>query len=81
MIKNCKEKLVICTTVPDTILYILKGQPKYLKQYFDVVIITSYSGHNENIIELEHVSIYNVAFKRNINLLYDILALFQMILL
>lgn len=81
MIKSCKEKLVICTTVPDTILYILKGQPKYLKQYFDVVIITSYSGHNENIIELENVSIYNVAFKRNINLLYDILALFQMILL
>ncbi len=81
MNKLKKEKLVICTTVPDTLLYILNGQPKYLKKYFDVVIITSYSGYNRNFFELENVTVYNVAFKRDINLLYDIVALFQMILL
>lgn len=76
-----KSKLVICTTVPDTILYILKGQPKYLNQYFDVVIITSYSEKCKNIIDNEHVKLYNVAFKRNINILFDFIALIQMIIL
>jgi hypothetical protein len=50
MINRSKEKLVICTTVPDTILYILKGQPKYLNQYFEVFIITSKSEKNKIII-------------------------------
>jgi glycosyltransferase involved in cell wall biosynthesis len=78
---NSKIKLVICTTVPDTILYILKGQPKYLNQYFDVVIVTSYSEKCRNISDLENVRVYNVAFKRNINIFFDFVALIQMILL
>jgi glycosyltransferase involved in cell wall biosynthesis len=81
MSKVNKDKLVICTTVPDTILYILKGQPKYLKQYFDVVIITCKSEKNKLISENEGVIVYEVAFKRNINLLFDFLALIQVIIL
>jgi glycosyltransferase involved in cell wall biosynthesis len=81
MSNNIKEKLVICTTVPDTILYILKGQPKYLNQYFEVVIITCKSDKNKIIADYEGVRVYEVAFKRNINLFFDLTALFQMIFL
>lgn len=76
-----KDKLVICTTVPDTILYILKGQPKYLNQYFEVFIITSKSEKNKIISDNEGIRVYEVAFKRNINLVFDLFALIQMIFL
>ncbi len=81
MINRSKEKLVICTTVPDTILYILKGQPKYLNQYFEVFIITSKSEKNKIISNNEGIRVYEVAFKRNINLVFDLFALIQMIFL
>lgn len=81
MSKVNKDKLVICTTVPDTILYILKGQPKYLKQYFDVFVITCKSEKNKLISESEGVMVYEVAFKRNINLPFDFFALIQVIIL
>jgi glycosyltransferase involved in cell wall biosynthesis len=76
-----KFNLVICTTVPDTILYILKGQPRYLNQYFNVVIITSKSEKNKVLAEQEGVIIYEVSFKRNINLFFDFVSLIQMIFL
>jgi glycosyltransferase involved in cell wall biosynthesis len=81
MINRNKEKLVICTTVPDTILYILKGQPKYLNQYFEIFIITSKSDKNKIISNNEGIIVYEVAFKRNINLVFDLFALIQMIFL
>jgi glycosyltransferase involved in cell wall biosynthesis len=81
MINTNKDKLVICTTVPDTILYILKGQPKYLNQYFEVFIITSKSEKNKIISNNEGIRVYEIAFKRNINLVFDLFALIQMIFL
>jgi glycosyltransferase involved in cell wall biosynthesis len=81
MINTSKDKLVICTTVPDTILYILKGQPKYLNQYFEVIIITGKSHKNKIISKYEGIRVYEVAFKRNINLLFDLIALIQMVFL
>jgi glycosyltransferase involved in cell wall biosynthesis len=76
-----KYKLVICTTVPDTILYILNGQPRFLNQYFDVVIITNKSVKNRSLTDYEGVIIYELKFKRNINLLKDLKSLIQMIFL
>ena len=76
-----KVKLVICTTVPETILYILKGQPKYLNQYFEVIVITSKSDKNKFISENEGVKVYEVYLKRNINLIFDIIVLIQMFFL
>lgn len=81
MINTNKVKLVICTTVPDTILYILKGQPKYLNQYFEVIIITGKSIKNKIISANEGIRIYEIAFKRNINLVFDLFAIIQMIFL
>lgn len=81
MTDNKKYKLVICTTVPDTILYILKGQPKYLKDYFEVVIITSNSDKTDRIRINENVIVYTISLKRNINLIFDFIALFQMLFL
>ena len=76
-----KDKLVICTTVPETILYILKGQPKYLSQYFDVIVVTCKSAKNKVISENEGIKVYEVYFKRNINLFSDIIVLIQMFFL
>jgi glycosyltransferase involved in cell wall biosynthesis len=81
MIDLNKCKLVICTTVPETILYILNGQPKFLNQYFDVYIITNKSLKNKILAENEGVSIYEISFKRKINLLSDLISLIQMIFL
>ncbi len=81
MANSKKEKLIICTTVPDTILYILKGQPQYLKSYFDVVIITGKSEKSKLISVREGVRVYEVPFKRNISLFFDLVTFIQMFFL
>ena len=72
--KDEKVKLVICTTVPETILYILNGQPKYLSENYNIVIVTGKSVDCKLIRENEGVLVYEVPFRRNISLFYDLYA-------
>jgi glycosyltransferase involved in cell wall biosynthesis len=74
-----KKRIVICTTIPDTILYILKGQPYFLSQYFDVYIFTAKSSKCDLINKLEGVKVYQLNFVRKINIIHDLISLFQMI--
>lgn len=81
MIKDKKNKLIICTTVPDTLLYILKGQPKYLSNYFEVIVITGRSKKNATFINNENIKLYEIYIKRNINIFFDFISLIQMIII
>ena len=61
------KKLVILVTVPVVLETWLKGQPKFLSQYYEVEIITSYSDKIKNIEKYENVNIKVVEFNRKIN--------------
>lgn len=66
------KKLVIIVTVPVVLETWLKGQAKYLSQFYDVEIITSYSSAISIIEIYENVPIHIIEFNRKINPLLDI---------
>lgn len=72
------KKLVILVTVPVVLETWLKGQPKFLSQYYEVEIITSYSDKIKNIEKYENVNIKVVEFNRKINIFKDLKVLVQL---
>lgn len=74
------KKLVIIVTVPVVLETWLKGQAKFLSNYYEVEIITSSSQSIKNIEQFENVSIKVVDFNRKINLFKDLKVLIQLVL-
>jgi glycosyltransferase involved in cell wall biosynthesis len=74
------KKILIVTTVPETLLYILKDQPQFLSQYFLVELATSMS---ENFLEIvtdgSDVGISILDMTRGINPFQDIISILCMI--
>lgn len=67
-----KKKISIIVTVPLSLETWLKGQPRYLSNYYDIELITSYSKSIERIRSYENVTITLVDFTRQINPLKDL---------
>jgi glycosyltransferase involved in cell wall biosynthesis len=65
-------------TVPVVLETWLKGQPKFLSQYYDIEIITSNASTIQDIEKYENVSIKIIDFNRKINLFKDLKVLFQL---
>ena len=74
-----KKKLIIVTTVPQTVYYILKDQPRFLSNLYDVKIVTSSGPEVSKIKEREEVDIYEIDMKRKISLFSDLISLFKLI--
>lgn len=73
-------KLVRTSTVPQSLNGLLKGQLKFLNQYFE---ITAVSGYNENLEEVkqrEGVKIADILMSRKINLIQDLKSLIKLYL-
>src|SRR3990167_816769 len=74
------KKLVIVVTVPVVLETWLKGQAKFLSNYYEVEIVTSSSDTIKNIEQFENVSIKVVDFNRKINFFKDLKVLIQLFL-
>ena len=75
------KKLLIVTTVPSTLRYILSGQPKFLSGFYDVAAVST-PGRDLKIVEdSEGVRTYGIAMTRGISPLSDLISLFKMIVL
>lgn len=74
------KKLTILVTVPVVLETWLKGQAKFLSQYYQVEIITSNSNNIENIRKYENVDIKILDFNREINIFKDLKVLFKLVL-
>ncbi len=72
------NKLVIVVTVPVVLETWLKGQAKFLSNYYEVEIITSNSENIKSIENFENVSIKVVDFNRKINFFKDLKVLIQL---
>lgn len=75
-----KKKLIIIVTVPVVLQTWLKGQAKFLSQYYEVEIITSNSNNIDNIQKYENVNINIVDFNRKINIFKDLKVLLQLLI-
>ncbi|CDU01204.1 glycosyltransferase family 4 protein [Vibrio coralliirubri] len=73
-----KKKLLIVTTVPETLSSILKGQPKKLSKNFEVSIVSSGSPLLSSVQRYEGVNCHSVNMKRGISPFMDLLSLIKM---
>ncbi|MEL4388109.1 glycosyltransferase family 4 protein [Shewanella xiamenensis] len=74
------KKILIVTTVPDTICDILSGQPAFLKKYYDVRVACSSNLRVNKIVEREGVIVHSVPMVRGINPVFDLYSIFRMII-
>jgi len=71
-------KLVIITTVPETLATILRGQPNWLSKHLSVICITS-PGAMFHAVELqEQIRVIPVPMNRGISPFKDLLSIFRM---
>lgn len=73
------SKLLIVTTVPETLATILKSQPKYLSQFHNVEIATSQDETFKVVAKNEGVRVHAVPMERGISPWRDLLSLFYFI--
>lgn len=81
MHNKMKKRLVIVTTVPETLASILKGQPRFLNDTFDVSLVSSPEVEAGKLEALEGVPVYPVPMFRGISLFKDFISVVNMIFL
>ncbi|WP_354686947.1 glycosyltransferase family 4 protein [Cupriavidus necator] len=72
-------KIVIVSTVPETISVILRDQPRFLRQHFDVEVVSSPGEACRVIAQNEGVHVHTVRMERGISVLRDVLSVLAMI--
>jgi len=71
------KKVIIITTVPLSLATLIKGQPKYLSQFFEVKLVTSSSDFNNKIVEYEGVELKSINMTRKITIFQDLKSLLE----
>ncbi len=71
-------RLLISTTVPETLETILKEQPRYLSRHFHVELATSPSESFSKVGRNEGLVVHLVPMKRGISVLKDLVSVFRM---
>jgi glycosyltransferase involved in cell wall biosynthesis len=72
-------RLMIVTTVPETLATILRHQPRHLSRSFEVHLVTSCGPLLTNVVEEEHAQVAIVPMVRGIHPLRDIRAIASML--
>ncbi|MBU1309904.1 MAG: glycosyltransferase family 4 protein [Gammaproteobacteria bacterium] len=73
-----KKKLLIATTVPDTLEFILESQPRFLNGNYQVVVVSSELERLKNFAGNEGVDCVSVEMARGISPFQDIISIFRM---
>lgn len=78
---NNRPKLIRISTIPSSMESFMKGQLRFLSDYYDVIAVSS-PGEKLNIIrERENVKTIALPMERRISLWKDLVSLIRMILL
>lgn len=71
------EKIVRITTVPISLRTLLKGQLKFMSQYYEIVGLTSPGKEVQDVINDEGIRVIEVVLTRSITPLKDLISLFK----
>lgn len=71
-------RLLIATTVPETLAIILRDQPRYLAQHFDLALVTSPGDEFDRLLA-EGVPVHQVPMQRGISPLNDFWSVCRMV--
>lgn len=72
------KRILISTTVPETLATILKRQPHFLAQHFQVALATSPGEAFSQVADNEGLAIYAVPMTRGISILNDLASVVRM---
>lgn len=73
-----KFKLFRTSTVPVSLDYLLKGQLRFLNQYFEVVAVSGEDAHLRTVAEREQVRVVPLTMQRAIRPFHDLVALWRL---
>lgn len=73
------KRLLIVTTVPETLATILKGQPRHLSSCFEVMLASGSADSLEQVQQVEGIKVHVVPMVRGIHLLTDLRAVLHMV--
>ena len=73
-----KPKLLIVTTVPETLASILSGQPNYLKNSYDVTLASSPLEELDKVSKAELVPVHGIPMNRGISPWADLVSIWKM---
>lgn len=79
MVMATKRKLLLVTTVPDTFITILDGEPGYLNQFFSVALASSDDGRLVEYGRRQGVKTASVPMVRGIDPLSDLKSIYSMV--
>lgn len=68
-------KLIRTSTIPESINILLKGQLKFLEQYFDITAISGNSPYLEELKERENIKVFPIEMQRKIDPVKDLITL------
>jgi glycosyltransferase involved in cell wall biosynthesis len=74
-----KKKLLLVTTVPETLYTILKSQPTFLQEHFDVYLTSSAGSFCKQVEVHEGMPVNIVPMVRGIHPFYDLFSVFMMV--
>ncbi len=74
-----KPTIIRITTVPQSLAGLLKGQLRFMNQYFDVIGISSPGDNLEQVKKQEGIEVMGLEMTRRISPLKDLLALWRLI--
>ena len=72
------KKIIIISTVPISLAFLIKGLPKYLSRFYDVKLVSSSSPLNHEISEYEGIKIKAIEMTRRITPIQDLKALYKL---
>ena len=75
-----KKKIIRVTTIPVSLKVLLKGQLRFINQYFDVIGVSSEGKELDDVARDEGVKTIPLNMSRQITPLKDIVSLIKMIL-
>ena len=72
------NKIIRTATVAMSLNILLKGQLRYLNQFFDVLAVSGYDADLETVKNREEVSVVSVTMKRSIAPFQDLISLYRL---
>lgn len=73
-----KKKLIRVAAVPQSLKILLKGQLKFLNQYYEVIGVSSQGELLSDVMEDEGIRVKDIEISRKINLIKDLKSLFKL---
>ena len=72
------KKIIIISTVPISLAFLIKGLPKHLSKFYDVKLVSSSSPLNSEISRYEGIKIKAIEMTRQITPIQDLKALYKL---